>query len=162
MDKASNLPMALWKANLDLQMRLGRLLQDSGREWLELGTRAVGEGAAEFDTEARRLLQAGDWQALAALPVETFWRQAEQRLGDGQATAQVALQAQEGFVRGLAEALQEWQQQLSRAWTAAGLDASAAPGVGEAWNSLLSSLDQGFTAMMAGNPGGAGSRRRGG
>src|SRR5690606_33476251 len=68
MDKTSNLPLALWQANLDLQMRLGQLLQDGGRQWLEQGTRTAGEGAAEFDAQARKLLQAGDWPALAALP----------------------------------------------------------------------------------------------
>src|SRR5690606_6899660 len=67
MDKTSNLPLALWQANLDLQMRLGQLLQDGGRQWLEQGTRTAGEGAAEFDAQARKLLQAGDWPALAAL-----------------------------------------------------------------------------------------------
>src|SRR5690606_29399240 len=90
MDKTSNLPLALWQANLDLQMRLGQLLQDGGRQWLEQGTRTAGEGAAEFDAQARKLLQAGDWPALAALPMETFWRQAGQA-GDGKAAAQTAL-----------------------------------------------------------------------
>ena len=70
MGNASDLPMQLWKANLDLQLRLGRLLQDSGREWMELGTRAAGEGAAELDAEFRKLLRGGDWQGLAALPVD--------------------------------------------------------------------------------------------
>jgi len=162
MDKASDLPMALWKANLDLQMRLGRLLQEEGREWLEMGTRAVGEGAAGFDAQARRLLQAGDWQALAALPVETFWRQAEQRLGDGQAVAQRALQSQEEFARGLAEALQDWQRQLASAWSAAGVESRAAPGTTEAWNTLLSNLQQGFAAMMPTAATGKGPRKRGG
>lgn len=162
MDKASNLPMALWKANLDLQMRLGRLLQDSGREWLELGTRAVGEGATEFETEARRLLQAGNWQALAALPVETFWRQAEQRVGDGQALAGVALQAQQAFVQGMAEALQDWQRQVANAWSAAGVDAGAAPGAVEAWNAMLASMEKSFGGLVPGASSGAGPRKRGG
>ena len=162
MDKASNLPMALWQANLDLQMRLGRLLQDSGREWLDLGTRAVGEGATEFETEARRLLQAGDWQALAALPVETFWRQAEQRVGDGQALAGVALQAQQTFMQGMAEALQDWQRQVARAWSAAGLDASAAPGTAEAWNTMLAAMEKSFGGMMSAASTGTSTRKRGG
>lgn len=159
MDKASNLPMALWKANLDLQMRIGGLLQEGGRQWLDVGTRAVGESAAEFQAEAGRLLQAGDWQALAALPVETFWRQAEQRVGDGQASAQAALQGQEGFVRGLAEALQEWQRDLAKAWAVAGIDAGAMPGIAGSWETMLSNLEQGIASMT---PGASGTRRRGG
>src|SRR5690606_18182592 len=90
MDKTSNLPMALLKANLDLQARLGELLQQGGRQWLEQGTRTAGESAAQFQAEAARLLQAGDWQGLAALPMETFWRQAGQQAGEGDAAAKSA------------------------------------------------------------------------
>jgi len=113
--------MALWRANLDLQLRIARLLQDNGREWLDMGIRAVGEGALEFDAETRALWRGGDWQALAALPVETLWRQLEQRIGDGQALAQVVLNAQDSFASGLASALQDWQAQVAAALTAAGV-----------------------------------------
>ena len=120
MAPASDLPLALWQANLDLQLRIARLLQDNGREWLDMGLRAVGEGAFEFDAETRALWRSGDWQALAALPVETLWRQLEQRVGDGQALAQVALNAQDTFANGLASALRDWQSQVTRALADAG------------------------------------------
>ena len=120
MAPASDLPLALWQANLDLQLRIARLLQDNGREWLDMGLRAVGEGAFEFDAETRALWRGGDWQALAALPVETLWRQLEQRVGDGQALAQVALNAQDAFANGLASALRDWQAQVTRALADAG------------------------------------------
>ena len=120
MAPASDLPLALWQANLDLQLRIARLLQDNGREWLDMGLRAVGEGAFEFDAETRALWRGGDWQALAALPVETLWRQLEQRVGDGQALAQVALNAQDTFAGGLASALRDWQAQVTRALAGAG------------------------------------------
>ncbi|HLT44816.1 MAG TPA: phasin family protein [Luteimonas sp.] len=161
MDKTSNLPLALWQANLDLQMRLGQLLQDGGRQWLEQGTRTAGEGAAEFDAQARKLLQAGDWPALAALPMETFWRQAGQA-GDGKAAAQTALQAQQEFVGGLAEALQDWQRQSAKAWSAASIDAGAVPGIDGSWQAMQSNLEQAIAAMMQTGAGGAGSRKRGG
>lgn len=147
MGNASNLPLALWQANLQLQQRIGRLLQDSGRAWMQLGTRAAGEGAAEFDAEFRRLLHGGDWQALAALPVEAFWRQAEQRVGDGQAFNQLALQVQDGFVRGLGEALQDWQAQLAEAWSDAGLVAGAVPDFAQAWDALVANWDTGLATM---------------
>lgn len=161
MDKVSNLPMALWKANLDLQARLGRLMQEGGQQWLELGTRAASDGAAQFQADARKLLQAGDWQALASLPFETFWRQTEAGLGEGKAAAEAAVQAQERFVAGLGEALQEWQRQLARAWTEAGIDAGIASATAGSWEALLSSMDQAIAAMQsAGSRGGA--RKRGG
>ena len=120
MAPASDLPLTLWQANLDLQLRIARLLQENGREWLDMGLRAVGEGAFEFDAETRALWRGGDWQALAALPVETLWRQLEQRVGDGQALAQVALSTQDTFARGLASALQDWQTHVARALAASG------------------------------------------
>lgn len=156
MPAAPDLPMALWKANLDLQLRIGRLLQDSTRDWMDLGTRAAGEGATEIEAEARRLLHGGNWQALAALPVEAFWRQAEQRVGDGQALNQLVLRAQEDFVRGLAEALGDWQSQLAAAWSGGAL-ATGLPDPGAAWNDLL----RGWQAALADLvPGAAGARPR--
>lgn len=143
MAKTHDLPFALWKANLDLQARIARVLQDSGQAWTELGTRAAGEGAAEFDAQLRRLAQ-GDWQAFATLPVEAFWRQFEQRVGDGQAVNQAALKAQEDFVQGLLAALQDWQRQLAQAWPQ-GAD-TFGPGVAEAWRSLAAQWDAGAAA----------------
>src|SRR5690606_11158563 len=117
MDKVSNLPMALWKANLDLQARLGRLMQEGG--------------------------------------------QAAAGRGEGKAAAEAAVQAQERFVAGLGEALQEWQRQLARAWTEAGIDAGIASATAGSWEALLSSMDQAIAAMQsAGSRGGA--RKRGG
>ncbi|TYT26444.1 hypothetical protein FZO89_09350 [Luteimonas viscosa] len=147
MGNASDLPMQLWKANLDLQLRLGRLLQDSGREWMELGTRAAGEGAAELDAEFRKLLRGGDWQGLSALPVEAFWRQAEQRVGDNQAINQLALRVQDGFVRGVVEALQDWQAQLTRAWSGAGVSVGAVPDLAQAWDGLVSNWEAGLATL---------------
>src|SRR5690606_23215418 len=145
MGNASDLALALWKANLDLQLRIGQLIQDSGRDWLELGTRAAGEGAVEFDAGLRKLMRGGDWQALAALPVEAFWGQAVQRWGGGQALNQTALHAQDSFASGVLEALQDWQQALAEAWNEVDLDLGldAAPGVADAWRSLLSNWDAG-------------------
>ncbi|MDH5833299.1 phasin family protein [Luteimonas kalidii] len=151
MGNASDLPMQLWKANLDLQLRLGRLLQDSGREWMELGTRAAGEGAAELDAEFRKLLGGGDWQGLATLPAEAFWRQAEQRVGDSQAIHQLALHAQEGFVRGVVEALQDWQGRLTDAWSGAGMAAGSTPDLAQAWQGLVSDWEAGL-ANLAPSP----------
>ena len=162
MDKTSNLPMALWKANLDLQARVGGLLQQSGQLWLEQGTRAVGESAAEFQAQAARLLQAGDWQALAALPMETFLRQSGQGAADGDKAVRSALDAQQDFVADLAEALQEWQRDLAKAWAVAGIDAGAVPGVAGSWDTMLGNLQQGIEAMMPTGAGTGGPRKRSG
>lgn len=162
MGKTGDLPFALWKANVDLQARIARVLHESGQAWTELGTRAAGEGAAEFDAQLRRLAQ-GDWQAFATLPVEAFWRQFEQRVGDGQAVNQAALKAQEAFVQGLLAALQDWQQQFAQAWPEG--EAAFGPDVAEAWRSLAEQWDAGLAGMAPAPPrevppaGGRGSAR---
>lgn len=145
---ASNLPTTLWNANLDLQRRISQLLQDSAQSWLDLGTHALGEGMSETETELRDALRGGDWQAIAALPADAFWRQVELRLGDGQALAQVALNAQNAFASGLIEALQAWQAQTARAWTGAGT-----PGVEDLWR--LAAAPWGMVEALAPQPGAA-------
>lgn len=111
----TDLPLNLHKANLELQLRLGRLLQENQRKWLELGSRALGESIAESSAELEQVLKTQDWQALATLPGETFWRQLQQRFGDSQAVTQIAVSAQTAFATGLQEALQAWQKETAQA-----------------------------------------------
>ena len=109
MSDISKLPLNLYKANLGLQVKLGRLFQESGRQWIDYGYRLVNDGIVESNAEAEALLTAEDWQKLATLPAESFWRQLQQRFGDSQAVAQIAVTAQTGFAHGLQEAVQAWQ-----------------------------------------------------
>lgn len=113
MSDISKLPLNLYKANLGLQVKLGRLFQESGRQWIDYGYRLVNDGIVESNAEAEALLTAEDWQKLATLPAESFWRQLQQRFGDSQAVAQIAVTAQTDFARGLQEAVQAWQQQTA-------------------------------------------------
>ena len=94
MSDISKLPLNLYKANLGLQVKLGRLFQESGRQWIDYGYRLVNDGIVESNAEAEALLTAEDWQKLATLPAESFWRQLQQRFGDSQAAAQIAITAQ--------------------------------------------------------------------
>jgi len=122
MNDPTALPLALYQANAALQARLGQLLQASGQHWLELGQRLFQDGLADARAGQDQLSRAsGDWQALAALPAEAFWRQLQQRFGDQQAATQVAVAAQTAFARGLQEALQAWQEDTVQALEAAGL-----------------------------------------
>jgi len=114
------LPQALYRTNLQLQARLAALLQDTARQWLDFWQRLVEEGVLESDAGLQALGR-HDWQALAALPAEAFWRQLQQRFGDQQAATQVAVAAQTAFARGLQEALQAWQEDTVQALEAAGL-----------------------------------------
>jgi post-segregation antitoxin (ccd killing protein) len=138
MNVNADLPLNLHKANLELQLRLGRLLQENQRKWLELSSRAISEGIAESSAELEQVLKTQDWQALAALPGEAFWRQLQQRMGDSQALTQMAISAQTAFAAGLQEALQAWQKETAQALSGAG-DFSNIQGI---FNDMLQQWNQ--------------------
>ena len=160
MSDISKLPLNLYKANLGLQVKLGRLFQESGRQWIDDGYRLVNDGIVESNAEAEALLTAEDWQKLATLPAESFWRQLQQRFGDSQAATQMAVTAQAGFVRGLQEAVQAWQKQTTEALgTVASTTAFGDPtwsNLFKPWEQLLPTGSTGQTA--SGKPATKGSR----
>ena len=136
MTDPTDLPLALYQANFDLQVRIGELLQDSGRHWLEFGQRLVNDGLVENGAELQQLMAAGDWQKLAALPADAFWRQLQQRFGDQQAAAQIAVAAQSSFARDLQDALSRWQQETIAAMDEAGFGL-AVPAVDTQWTAMF-------------------------
>lgn len=136
MTDPTDLPLALYQANFDLQVRIGELLQDSGRHWLEFGQRLVNDGLVENGAELQQLMAAGDWQKLAALPADAFWRQLQQRFGDQQAAAQIAVAAQSSFARDLQDALSRWQQDTIAAMDDAGFGL-AVPAVDTQWTAIF-------------------------
>ena len=62
MSNANTLPLDLYKANLELQVRIGKLFQEGGKQWLDYGYRLASDGIAESDAEIAQLLQSEDWQ----------------------------------------------------------------------------------------------------
>ncbi|WP_129136922.1 hypothetical protein [Luteimonas sp. YGD11-2] len=130
------LPQALYKANLDLWLRIGELLEDNRAQWTALLARELGDGAVP----GLDALRQGDWQALASLPAQVLERLSSQGLGELQATAQTALGGQMNFATGFQAALAEWQQA-----TAAALGEAGA-GTGD----LQSVIEQGLQAFGAG------------
>lgn len=139
MNRMSELPLSLYKANLELQVKIAKLIQESGREWLDFGYRLINDGIAESNAEVDELLKAGDWEKLAALPAESFWRQVQQRFGDSQAAAQIAVSAQTAFASGLQDALKAWQKETAEALG----DNPLAGSLGDsAWADLLKPWEQ--------------------
>lgn len=118
------LPLDLFKANLELHLRITRLAQENSQRWLEVASRAGNDGVAESSAEIENLLKAENWQALAALPTQAFWRQFQQRVGDTQTLVQAAVSNQTAFTQGLQQAVQEWQKAVN---TAAGSADAIAP-----------------------------------
>ncbi|MFT3755307.1 MAG: phasin family protein [Pseudoxanthomonas sp.] len=137
MKDASQLPLSLYKANLELQTRLGKLLQESSRQWIDYSYRLANDGIAESNAEIEELLQTNDWQKLATLPAESFWRQVQQRFGDSQALAQIAAAAQTEFTHGVQEAMQAWQKETAEAFGDLPLAGADWPGTLPAWETLL-------------------------
>jgi len=143
------LPQALYQANLELQARIADLLQDSSRQWLEFGQRLVEEGVLEGNAGLEALGRQ-DWQKLASLPVDAFWRQLQQRFGDQQAAAQVSVAVQAAFARGLQDAMRDWRRD-----TAAALDEASLgfPVDNPMWGALFQGWDAFPPGLVPGFPG---------
>lgn len=106
-------PLQLIKANAELQMRLSRLLQESGQQWLEQANRGSSEVAAETGAALESLLKTSNWQELATLPAQAYWRQIQQQTSNSQALYQAAIAIQTNFTKGLQQAVQEWQSSVT-------------------------------------------------
>ena len=123
---SNELPIHLYKANAELQLQITRLLQESSHHWLEAMQQLSAGGVLETTLRIQGLQQAADWQALATLPSEVFWRLCQGRMGDAQAVGQVAAKSQTAFANGLRQALTTWQSSVSEAFGASGDAASFA------------------------------------
>ncbi|KKW68227.1 hypothetical protein AAV94_06065 [Lampropedia cohaerens] len=127
------------KANLQLATRIVKLLEQQSQQSLELAIRLMDERINACDATIEALQKTGDWQTLAALPSEAFWRQLHQLTGDSQALSQAALRLQTHVAASLQEAIQEWQRQALLAFK------NSMPGAGgtipafseSAWTELL-------------------------
>lgn len=109
------LSLDLFKANAELQLRLTRLLQESGQQWLDAVQRSSTDDIAETTAEIEGVLRADTWQSLATLPAESFWRAFQDRASDVQQVNKIAVQNQTAFTTGLQQALQTWQASVGKA-----------------------------------------------
>lgn len=104
-------PLALYKANLELVLRLGTLLQENRRRWNLLGTSSTSAAIERTLAETERMLTSNDWKSLATMPGEEFWKSIKDDAGPLQGSAQTAMANQTAFAEGLREAFAAWQQQ---------------------------------------------------
>lgn len=119
MSNTTELPLSLSKANLELQVKLVKLLQENSQKWLDFGYRLINDGIAESDNTVQNLLKAENWQKLATLPADAFWTQIQQRFGDSQAVFQIVIDAQTTLANGLQDAVQTWQKETLEAYGSA-------------------------------------------
>lgn len=136
MANPNDLPLSLYKANSEFQLRVNKLVMENWKKWLELSTRAMDDGIAEQQARVEKLIKAQDWAALAAMPADAFWRQLQQRMGDANVTNQIAANVQAHFAQGLQEAVQTWQQDTARALGSMGSMGDMS--MSEPWKDILS------------------------
>jgi hypothetical protein len=105
------------------QLQITRLLQESGHHWLEAVQQLSAGSVLETTSRIQNLQQAADWQALATLPSEVFWRLCQGRMGDTQAVGKCS-QEPGRLCRWLRQALTTWQESVSEAFGASGDAAS--------------------------------------
>ena len=109
------IPLNLFKANVELQLRLQRLMQENGQQWLENATRAGSVASScQFWALSRLSISAPD-SAMLSLPAQAFWRQFQYHVGGAQALTQVAIKNQTTFTQGLQIAIQDWQKSVTQA-----------------------------------------------
>jgi hypothetical protein len=107
---AETFSLGFFKKNLELQLRLTKLLQENAQRCLENVVKASQDGVTESASAMDALFKAEGWQAFATLPSQAFWRVFQQRVTDSQAISKLAIENQKALTHGLQQALQEWQQ----------------------------------------------------
>lgn len=132
MSQANDLPLSLYKANAEFQLRVNKLVMENWKKWLELSSRTVDDGIAQSQARVEQLIKAQDWASLATLPADNFWRQLQMHVGDAHVTNQIAANVQAHFAQGLQEALLTWQKDTARALNSAGEKGLAGP-----WEDLI-------------------------
>lgn len=108
-------PMALYKANLELVLRLGTLLHENRQRWMSTTAENAGNAIQKSLAETERMLTSNDWTSLAALPGESFWKSLQGQATPLQGTMENAAREQAAFAQGLKQAFEAWQQQCADA-----------------------------------------------
>ena len=109
-------PLGLYKANVELQLHIARLLQEGSHRWLEAAQQCSAGSMLETTARIEGLLRAADWQALSSLPSEVFLRAYQGRVSDAQTINQIAMRNQTDFAAGLQQAMKSWQETVSETW----------------------------------------------
>lgn len=120
-----SLPLSLYRANSELQLRIARLLQDNGHRWLNT-VRAPQAGAmADSAGEIGALLQSAHWQSLATLPLDSFWRLLQARPMQSGSLHQRIIEDQAAFTRELQLAIDDWRNSVMAAMSMEGTQTEA-------------------------------------
>ena len=108
-------PMALYKANLELVLRIGTLLQENRQRWMQAGASGTTEAIQRTLAETQRMLTTNDWSTLSKIPGEEFWNSMGTGAAPLKGTVETAVRSQTEFAESLKQAFAEWQQQSADA-----------------------------------------------
>lgn len=127
-----NLPLKLYKANMQLHLELTRLLQEGTHRWLEAaherGSRRIDQTKADMEG----LMDSANWQSVAMLPAETFWRLHQHQVNTLQGNNRLVIKNQAAFITGLQQAISGWQKSVNEAM-GSGTDAQPMLDVMKQW-----------------------------
>lgn len=119
-----NAALALYKANLELWLRTGKLVQESRKKWLQLTDATLDEQILEADREIAQVLDIDDWQALLTKVSGEAWsRGLQQHFDDLQGLARTVADNHARFASGFQEALAAWQKESAQALAGMGSEA---------------------------------------
>ena len=82
------------------------------------GERARARAKTALPSPARKsknLLKAQNWQELATLPAQAFWRQFQHQMGGAQGTNASRNQESDHLHQALQQAIQDWQKSVTQA-----------------------------------------------
>ncbi|WP_395621398.1 hypothetical protein [Dokdonella sp.] len=121
MSQDTGIPMALYKANLELLLRIGTLLHESRQRCSQLGAISGRDAIEQTLHLTERMLTLNDWGSLGALPGDAFWKAFQTGRMPTQASIDDVLGSQMQFAEGLKQAFAQWQQQSADALGTAAL-----------------------------------------
>lgn len=107
-------PVNLYRANLELQLRVVQLLQDGRQRWLEAAQQRNTDAMAKTKAEIEGLSQAVSLQSFVTLPADTVGRLFQAGMSGTQTMNEIAMKNQMEFTAGLQHALQDWQKGVTQ------------------------------------------------
>lgn len=107
--------LTLYKVNLQFTFRLCDLLRENALRWSEAGNHVVDASAAELESAATRMLDAGDWGSLAFISSDLYWKALQLQSQAVQQLAETTLTNQSTFSSASQEAVSSWQKQAAAA-----------------------------------------------
>lgn len=112
-------PLALYKANLELLMRIGALLQENRQRWTKLGVAGTDDAIQRTLAQTEKLLTTNDWTSVSAMPGDGFWKSLEPD-ASLRGNLEAAVNSQTTFAKGLNDAFAAWRDHCADVIRSAG------------------------------------------